>query len=141
MADDLVVIGQGRLIEQCPVEQFVDRHAEHWVRVRSPQPAALAEPLARRRATVAASTPTTHRRRRRRPSAEVGELAAAQRRRAARAVAADRVAGGRVPAGHRLGAEEYQSEPAVTDRCGGMDQAPHDPDEPRCWSSWRGVHR
>lgn len=36
MAHELVVIGRGRLIEQCAVADFVDRHAERWVRVRSP---------------------------------------------------------------------------------------------------------
>ena len=36
MANDLVVIGQGRLIEQCSVEEFVQRHADRWVRVKSP---------------------------------------------------------------------------------------------------------
>ena len=47
MADELVVIGRGRLIEQGPVEQFIDRHATRWVRVRTPQPAAFAEELQR----------------------------------------------------------------------------------------------
>ena len=42
MANDLVVIGQGRLIEQCSVSEFVERHAERWVRVKSPAIAALA---------------------------------------------------------------------------------------------------
>ncbi len=36
MAEDLVVIGQGRLIEQSTVSSFVDRYADHWVRVKSP---------------------------------------------------------------------------------------------------------
>jgi len=45
MADELVVIGRGRLIEQGPVEQFIDRHATRWVRVRTPQPAAFAQDL------------------------------------------------------------------------------------------------
>jgi ABC-2 type transport system ATP-binding protein len=43
MANDLVVIGQGRLIEQCSVSEFVERHAERWVRVKSPAIAALAD--------------------------------------------------------------------------------------------------
>jgi len=47
MADDLVVIGRGRLIEQGPVEQFIDRHATRWVRVRTPRPAELAGMLER----------------------------------------------------------------------------------------------
>lgn len=42
MADDLVVIGQGRLIEQGTVDQFVSRYALTWVRVVSPQASALA---------------------------------------------------------------------------------------------------
>ena len=37
MADDLVVIGRGKLIEQGSVQQFVDRHSTRWVRVASPQ--------------------------------------------------------------------------------------------------------
>jgi ABC-2 type transport system ATP-binding protein len=37
MAQDLVVIGRGRLIETSTVTDFVDRHARRWVRVRSPQ--------------------------------------------------------------------------------------------------------
>ncbi|NND73848.1 MAG: ATP-binding cassette domain-containing protein [Ilumatobacter sp.] len=42
MADDLVVIGRGRLIEQCSVDEFVDRHSTKWVRVGSPQLDAIA---------------------------------------------------------------------------------------------------
>ena len=45
MASDLVVIGQGRLIEQSTVEDFVDRYAERWVRVQSPTIDALQAPL------------------------------------------------------------------------------------------------
>jgi ABC-2 type transport system ATP-binding protein len=37
MADDLVVIGRGRLIEQSSVADFVARHATRWVQVRSPE--------------------------------------------------------------------------------------------------------
>jgi ABC-2 type transport system ATP-binding protein len=37
MATELVVIGQGRLIEQCSVDTFVGRYAQRWVQVRSPQ--------------------------------------------------------------------------------------------------------
>ena len=47
MADDLVVIGRGRLIEQGPVSQFIDRYAQRWVRVRTPNPAAFAGVLER----------------------------------------------------------------------------------------------
>lgn len=45
MADDLVVIGLGKLIEQGPVSQFIDRHAQRWVRVRTPEPARFADVL------------------------------------------------------------------------------------------------
>lgn len=45
MADELVVIGRGRLIEQGPVDQFIDRHATRWVRVRTPRPAEFARSL------------------------------------------------------------------------------------------------
>ena len=45
MADDLVVIGRGHLIEQGPVRQFLDRYATRWVRVRTPTPALFAEQL------------------------------------------------------------------------------------------------
>lgn len=41
MAEDLVVIGQGRLIEQSTVSAFVDRYADRWVRVKSPTAEAL----------------------------------------------------------------------------------------------------
>ena len=37
MANDLVIIGLGRLIEQCSVDEFVDRHATKWTRVTTPQ--------------------------------------------------------------------------------------------------------
>jgi ABC-2 type transport system ATP-binding protein len=47
MADDLVVIGRGHLIQQGPIDQFLDRHATRWVRVRTPAPAAFAEHLQR----------------------------------------------------------------------------------------------
>jgi ABC-2 type transport system ATP-binding protein len=42
IAADLVVIGQGRLLEQCSVGDFVARYAEHWVRFRSPSAGAVA---------------------------------------------------------------------------------------------------
>lgn len=45
IASDLVVIGQGKLIEQGTVADFIESHAERWVRVRSPQAARLAEVL------------------------------------------------------------------------------------------------
>lgn len=43
MATDLVVIGQGRLVQQGTVEEFADVHSDQWVRVRSPQLAQLVE--------------------------------------------------------------------------------------------------
>ena len=57
MADDLVVIGRGRLIEQGPVGEFLDRHATRWVRVRTPAPAPFAEHLRRAGATCTPAGP------------------------------------------------------------------------------------
>lgn len=37
MAEDLIVIGRGHLIEQSTVSEFVHRHTARWVRVRSPR--------------------------------------------------------------------------------------------------------
>lgn len=48
MAHDLVVIGRGRLVEQCPVSEFIARHTNRWVHVRSPDLTALVEHLHRR---------------------------------------------------------------------------------------------
>ncbi len=45
MAQDLVVIGRGRLIEQCSVSDFIDRHTARWVQVRSPSLDALVDAL------------------------------------------------------------------------------------------------
>jgi ABC-2 type transport system ATP-binding protein len=47
MADHLVVIGQGRLIEEGSVTSLVDRHATRWVQVRSPQLGSLTAALVR----------------------------------------------------------------------------------------------
>ena len=77
MADDLVVIGQGRLIEQSTVTEFVARYAEHWVRVQSPGAAQLAATLAERGAAVTWSGPTTFEARGV-DAVAVGEVAAAQ---------------------------------------------------------------
>lgn len=52
MADDLLVIGRGRLIEQSNVDDFVANHATTWVQVKSPQLAVLANLLAARGATT-----------------------------------------------------------------------------------------
>ena len=52
MAQDLIVIGKGRLIQQSSVADFVSRHASTWVRVRSPQLPQLLEAVNRAGATV-----------------------------------------------------------------------------------------
>src|SRR5262245_55282394 len=52
LAQDLVVIGKGKLISQSSVDDFVKRHASAWVRVRSPQLPTLIETLERRGAKV-----------------------------------------------------------------------------------------
>ena len=80
MADELVVIGQGRLIEQCTVTDFIERHADRWVRVRSPRAGALAPLLTGAGATVAPTVgfdDDTTLDVRGISCAEVGELAAA----------------------------------------------------------------
>jgi len=59
MAQDLVVIGRGHLIDQCPLADFVERHSERWVRVRSPQLPALRDALARSGAHVREVDATT----------------------------------------------------------------------------------
>ncbi len=58
MADDLVVIGMGRLIETSSVENFVNKHARQWVRVRSPQIDGLAQQLRIDGAMVTVVDPT-----------------------------------------------------------------------------------
>jgi ABC-2 type transport system ATP-binding protein len=57
MADDLIVIGKGRLISQGSVAQFVQQHATSWIRVRSPQLGALSEALARAGGKVRPAAP------------------------------------------------------------------------------------
>jgi len=57
MADHLVVIGQGRLIADSSVSDFVDLYARRWVRVRSPRMAALVPALQREGATVTVDGP------------------------------------------------------------------------------------
>jgi ABC-2 type transport system ATP-binding protein len=52
MADDLVVIGLGRLIDTGTVTDFINKNAKQWVRVRSPQVDALAQQLRGGGATV-----------------------------------------------------------------------------------------
>jgi ABC-2 type transport system ATP-binding protein len=42
-ADHLIVIGKGRLIADCPTQEFIERSSERSVLVRSPQAAALTD--------------------------------------------------------------------------------------------------
>ncbi|MEO6126044.1 MAG: ATP-binding cassette domain-containing protein [Ilumatobacteraceae bacterium] len=59
MADHLVVIGMGKLIDTGSVEEFIAKHAKHWVKVRSPHAEALAHHLRMAGATVTFQDPTT----------------------------------------------------------------------------------
>jgi ABC-2 type transport system ATP-binding protein len=52
VADDLVVIGQGKLISAGPISQFMTQHAKSWVRVVSPQFDALASLVVAQGGTV-----------------------------------------------------------------------------------------
>lgn len=52
MAQDLIVIGKGRLIQQSSVAEFVAKHASSWVRVKSPQLPQLLEVVNQAGATV-----------------------------------------------------------------------------------------
>ncbi|MBC9227661.1 ATP-binding cassette domain-containing protein [Aeromicrobium sp. 636] len=47
MADHLVVVGRGRILADCSMEQFMQDHATSTVRVRTPDPAAAAHALPR----------------------------------------------------------------------------------------------
>jgi ABC-2 type transport system ATP-binding protein len=75
MATELVVIGQGRLIEQCSVDTFVGRYAQRWVQVASPSMPALTRALAAAGGFVTPIHDTTAEVRGLEPAA-VGELAA-----------------------------------------------------------------
>jgi ABC-2 type transport system ATP-binding protein len=75
MATDLVIIGNGRLIEESTVAAFVERHAERWVRVTSPTVDSLAASLLAEGAEVANVDAVTVEVRGATP-AQVGELAA-----------------------------------------------------------------
>jgi ABC-2 type transport system ATP-binding protein len=59
MADRLIVIGQGRLITEGSVADFVKQFARSWVRVTSPQMAALGEQLRQQGATLQFLGPST----------------------------------------------------------------------------------
>lgn len=76
MADNLVVIGQGRLIEQCPVDEFVERYADRWVQVKSPSIGALIEPLRSKGVQVSVGADNVSAEFRGVQCAEIGELAA-----------------------------------------------------------------
>ena len=75
MADDLVVIGMGRLIQTGTVEEFVTKHARRWVRVRSPQITAFSDSLREDGAAITAVDATAIDVVGR-TAAEIGELAA-----------------------------------------------------------------
>ena len=77
IADDLVVIGQGRLIEQSTVDEFITRHADRWVRVVSPQAAAFATAVTAAGGTVSDAESLSFNVRGL-GTAQVGELAAQQ---------------------------------------------------------------
>jgi len=59
LADHLVVIGMGKLIDTGSVDDFVAKHAKHWVKVRSPHAEALAHQLRSAGATVTFKDATT----------------------------------------------------------------------------------
>lgn len=56
VADDLVVIGQGKLISAGPISQFMTQHAKSWVRVVSPQLDVLTDLVTARGGTVHRAT-------------------------------------------------------------------------------------
>ena len=76
MADQLVVIGQGRLMEEGSVAGIVDRYADKYVRVRSPQLEQLVA-LAQSKGATATMTEDRTAQLRGVPVEAVGELAAA----------------------------------------------------------------
>lgn len=75
MAESLVVIGKGQLIQQCTVTDFVARYGDHWVRVKSPKASALIDALRAGGALVQPLDETTIEVRGP-DAAKVGELAA-----------------------------------------------------------------
>jgi ABC-2 type transport system ATP-binding protein len=77
MAQDLVVIGQGRLIEQSTVDEFVERYGERWVRVKSPGLGSMRQPVQQAGGAIDAVDDTTWNIRGL-TCAVVGEMAAAQ---------------------------------------------------------------
>jgi len=77
MASDLVVIGQGRLIEHGTVNEFIDRHADRWVRVKGPAVKSLSAALSAAGGEVTATADALDVRGL--TCGAVGELAAAQK--------------------------------------------------------------
>ena len=53
-ADHLIVIGRGRLVADCSVQEFIDNNSELSIRVRTPEPAKLNTLLTDKGATVRA---------------------------------------------------------------------------------------
>ena len=76
MATSLVVIGQGRLVQQSTVQEFTEKYAVHAVRVKSPHVERLSAALAQQ-GIVAASLGTDEIEVSGATAAQVGELAAA----------------------------------------------------------------
>ncbi len=74
MADQLVVIGQGRLVEEGSAASFIERYADRWVRVRSPEVVKLAGLIRAEGAAVSAIDQGVEVRGA--SAADVGELAA-----------------------------------------------------------------
>ena len=100
MADHLVVIGQGRLISDAPVADFISRSSLGAVVVRGPEPQRLTALLQQRGATVTAEP--DGRARRRRDGAGRGRRGRLRRRPgAARAEQPGRDPGAGVPRGDR----------------------------------------
>ena len=60
VADDLVVIGQGKLISAGPLDQFMTQHAKTWVKVMSPQLTTLMELAKQQGATVEMQKDSAH---------------------------------------------------------------------------------
>ncbi len=76
MADHLVVIGQGRLIEEGSAASFIERYAERWVTIRSPQSVSFGQLISAQGATVTTNADSDSIEVRGATSAELGELAA-----------------------------------------------------------------
>jgi ABC-2 type transport system ATP-binding protein len=55
-ADHVIVIGQGKLLRDEGVKEFVDSNSEHWVLVRSPQLAVLSDELVKAGARIKPGT-------------------------------------------------------------------------------------